>query len=49
MNLLLRKAGIISPGTPFHNQQADIFIKDGTIHAIGSNLKIDDAREIRSE
>ena len=35
MNLLLRQAGIISPGTPFHNQQADIFIKDGRIHSIG--------------
>lgn len=49
MNLLLRKAGIISPGTPFHNQQADIFIKDGSIHAIGSGLKAGDAQEINLE
>lgn len=49
MNLLLRKAGIICPGTPFHNQQADIFIKDGAIHAIGSNLKAGDAQVIDTE
>lgn len=38
MNLLLRHVRIIDPSSPFHQQQADIFIEDGIIKAIGSNL-----------
>ena len=38
MNLLLRHVRIIDPSSPFHLQQADIFIEDGIIKAIGYNL-----------
>ncbi len=40
MNLLLRHVKIIDPSSPFHKQTADIFIEDGFIKAIGTNLDI---------
>ena len=39
MNLLLRQVKIIDPSSPFHQQQADIFIDGGIIKSIGKELK----------
>jgi len=42
MSILLRQVKIIDPSSPFHQQQADIFIDKGFISNIGSiNLKAD--------
>lgn len=38
MNLLLRSARIFSPGSPYHGQQKDVWIKDGKIAAIQSGI-----------
>jgi dihydroorotase len=38
MNLLLRQVKIIDPSSPFHQQQADIFIQDGIISSIENTL-----------
>lgn len=38
MKLLIKKAKIISPASPFHNKQADIFIDKGIISQIGLNI-----------
>lgn len=38
MNLLLRHVRIIDPSSPFHQQQVDIFIQNGTIASIGEKL-----------
>jgi dihydroorotase len=40
MNLLLRQAKIIDPSSPFHQQQADIFIQDGILKTISLKLDI---------
>ncbi len=39
MNLLIRNAKIIDPNSPHHLKVKDIFIKNGSISAIGSKLK----------
>ncbi|MGZ5287696.1 MAG: dihydroorotase, partial [Flavisolibacter sp.] len=36
MEILLRQVSIIDPSSPFHQQQADIFIQNGYITEIGS-------------
>ncbi|MFD0793693.1 dihydroorotase family protein [Mucilaginibacter litoreus] len=41
MNLLVKSATIIDPQSPFNNQVADIFIKDGLISKIGPSLDED--------
>ena len=38
MNLLLRQVKIIDPFSPFHQQQADIFIQNGIIRSIGTSI-----------
>ena len=38
MNLILRKATIIDPESPFHNQTVDIKITNGTFETIGVSL-----------
>src|SRR4051794_2647598 len=35
MDILLRQVRIIDPSSPFHQQQKDIFIQNGTIAEIG--------------
>src|SRR5215216_1379767 len=40
MNLLLRQVIIIDPLSPFHQQQADIFIQDGIVRSIATNLNV---------
>lgn len=40
MNLLLRHVRIIDPSSPFHKQSADIFIKNGVLVSIGTNLSV---------
>ena len=40
MDLLIRQAKIIDPSSPFHLQEADIFIKDGVIQSIGQTLDV---------
>ena len=38
MNVLIKQATIISPSSPFNGQIKDIFIKEGTIASIGTDL-----------
>jgi len=38
MNILIKKAVIVDPASPFNGQTADILISKGTISAIGKNL-----------
>jgi dihydroorotase len=49
MNLLLRQAKIIDPTSPFHQQQADIFIQDGIFKTISSRLDITAEKIIEAE
>jgi len=39
MNLIIRKATIIDPQSPFHNQTVDVKITQGSIEEIGSSLQ----------
>lgn len=41
MNLVIRKAKIIDPKSPFHNQTVDIKITNGVIDAIGNSISND--------
>ncbi len=43
MNLLIKSALIIYPGSSYNNQTVDVLVNDGKIAAIGSNLSADDA------
>jgi dihydroorotase len=48
MNIMLRQALIVDPASPFHQQQADIHIKDGVIAAIDAQLdKAPGAQELQ--
>lgn len=49
MNLLIRQAKIIDPSSPFHHQQADIFIENGIISSVGSNLGVTADKTIEAE
>jgi dihydroorotase len=49
MNLLLRQAKIIDPSSPFHQQQADIFIQDGVLKTISPKLDITAEKIIEAE
>jgi dihydroorotase len=49
MNLLLRQAKIIDPSSPFHQQQADIFIQDGILKTISPKLDITADKIIEAE
>ena len=40
MDLLLRQVKIIDPSSPFHQQEADIFIQHNLIRSIGQNLDV---------
>ena len=41
MDFLIRQAKIIDASSPFHLQQADIFIQDGVIRSIASTLDVE--------
>lgn len=41
MKVLIKNATLISPSTPLHGKIKSIFIDDGIISRIGSNLKVD--------
>jgi dihydroorotase len=41
MNLVIRKAKIIDPKSPFHNQTVDVKITNGVIDAIGNSVRND--------
>jgi dihydroorotase len=41
MNLLIKSATILDPGSPFNNQVADILIKDGKIKKIAKDINDD--------
>ncbi len=41
MNLVIRKAKIIDPKSPFHNQTVDVKITNGVIDAIGNSVSND--------
>jgi len=41
MNLLIKSATIVDPNSPFHQQVADLLIKNGTIAKISSNITDD--------
>ncbi len=47
MDLLIKKASVIDPNSPFHNKQVDIYIKGGKIVEIG-NLNIKGVKTIES-
>ena len=38
MNLIIRKATIIDPQSPFHNQTVDLKITEGVIEKIGVSI-----------
>jgi len=38
MNLLIKSATILNPGSPFHQQTADVLIEDGNIKTIAPNI-----------
>lgn len=46
MNLIIRKAKIIDPKSPFHNQIVDIQIKEGKISKISGEIDSIDAEEL---
>ncbi|AWA30694.1 dihydroorotase [Flavobacterium magnum] len=46
MNLIIRKATIIDPESPFHKQTVDIQIKQGMISAIAHEIDAIDAEEL---
>lgn len=48
MKILIRQARIIDPSSPYHQQQADIFIVNGSIGEIGSQLTHDADRIIEA-
>lgn len=41
MNLLIKSATILDPGSPFHQQVADILIKNGVISRIAEDIEAD--------
>jgi dihydroorotase len=41
MNLLIKSATVVHPDSPFHNQVADILIKDGLISKIAASIPAD--------
>ena len=48
MNLIIRKAKIVDPKSPYHNQTVDVKITQGIIEEIGhSILNIDTHQEYR--
>ena len=50
MNLIIRKATIVDPKSPFHNQTVDLKITQGIIEEIGvSLLNIDNHEEFHHE
>lgn len=49
MDFLIRQAKIIDPSSPFHLQQADIFIQNGFIRSIALNLDIKTERVIAAD
>lgn len=42
MNLLIKSATVVDPNSPFHQQVADILIKNGTITSIASEINEDE-------
>ncbi|AWI26387.1 dihydroorotase [Flavobacterium pallidum] len=46
MNLIIRKATVIDPQSPFHNQTVDIQIKEGKISKIATEIDSVDAEEL---
>lgn len=50
MNLIIRKAKIVDPQSPFHNQTVDVKITEGIIEEIGASiLNIDTHQEFQHE
>ena len=45
MNLILRKATIIDPQSPFHNQKVDVKITNGIFEKIGVSLPKSDTHQ----
>ena len=43
MNLLIKSATVVDPNSPFHQQVADILIKEGTITTIASEINAEDS------
>ena len=46
MQLLIKKATIIHPDSPYHGQEVDLLIKDGIIAKIGEGIASKDAQII---
>jgi dihydroorotase len=49
MKILIRKAHITDPSSPFHQSVQDIFIKDNIIAAIGQHLNVEADQVIETE
>ncbi|MGL2966192.1 dihydroorotase [Flavobacterium sp. XGLA_31] len=50
MNLIIRKAKVVDPQSPFHNQTVDVKITQGVIEEIGTSLlNIDTHEELQQE
>lgn len=49
MKILIRSAKLVSPGHEWHQKVCDLFIEDGKIAAIGTNLKQKADKEIQVE
>jgi dihydroorotase len=49
MNILIKQATIIDPSSPFNGQSADIFIDNGIIAKIATNLSVKADKEINSK
>ena len=49
MNVLIKQAKIIFPKSELHDQTKDILIKNGVIEKIGSNIKDEKAKLIKSK
>ena len=45
MNLILRKATIVDPQSPFHNQTVDVKITNNSFEKIGASLPKSDAHQ----
>lgn len=45
MNLIIRKATIVDPQSPYHQQTVDLKITDGVIEAIGTSLQHSDGHQ----
>ena len=49
MKLLIRKAVVVDPHSPYHGKVSDLFIENDTVTGIGSNLKLKADKVVEAE